>query len=244
MTSITLTDVSLDYIVKSGTDSLKKSLLYFGRRRQDYSLRHSSFRALDNISLSLQPGDRVGLIGRNGAGKSTLLRVLAKIYKPRIGKIQINGNIAGLFDVCLGMDPEATGYENILNLAMMRGFSKKESLSFIPEIEEFTELSSFLHGPVRTYSTGMQMKLAFAVATARPADIMLVDEIIGAGDAHFMKKATDRLTSVVKDSQILVLSSHSNDVIERFCNKVLVLEKGKIQFLGSMQEGLQFYESL
>lgn len=248
MSSIKLNDVSLDYIVKTGSDSLKQSIIHMVNNAIGKSsanrrpIRNSSYKALNGINLHMQKGDRVGLLGRNGAGKSTLLRVCAKVFKPNQGKIEIKGKIFSLFDVRLGMNIEATGYENIVNLAIMRGASKKDALSRVSDIEEFTELGDFLNSPVRTYSQGMQMKLAFAVATSVPPEIMLIDEIIGAGDMHFMEKATKRLEGMIEQSDILVLTSHSNDIIQRFCNKVVVLEKGQIQFMGPVEEGIQFYE--
>ena len=205
-------------------------------------IHNSSYRALNNINLNLSAGDRIGVLGRNGAGKSTLLRVLAKIYKPNLGAISVDGRISSLFDVNLGMNIEATGYENIINLAIMRGISKQAAKAIIQDVETFTELGDFLNRPTKTYSSGMFVKLAFAVATAYPYEIMLVDEIIGVGDSYFMEKATQRLASQIEKSQILVLTSHSIDIIRRFCNQVLVLNQGEIQFLGDIEEGIKFYE--
>lgn len=248
MSSIELTNVSLDYIIKTGSDSIKQTAVQLLNRafnkptNAQASIKNSSYRALNNINLTVNKGDRLGLLGQNGAGKSTLLRVLAKIYKPDLGTIKINGKISGLFDVNLGMNIEATGYENIINLAIMRGFSKKEAQGMIADIEIFTELGQFLNNPVKTYSSGMQMKLAFAVSTATPPEIMLIDEIIGVGDAHFMEKAIKRLSNIIEKSHVLVLTSHSNDIIRQFCNKVVVLERGEIKFAGSVDDGIKYYQ--
>ena len=249
MSSIELKNVCLDYIVKTGSDSIKKIAIHLcnkvlSKPDSAATIKNSSYRALNNINLSIRTGDRIGLLGRNGAGKSTLLRVLAKIYKPNSGSIKVDGTISSLFDVNLGMNPEATGYENIVNLSIMRGFSKKQTYSIINEIETFTELGDFLNSPVRTYSSGMQMKLSFAVATAFPPEIMLVDEVIGVGDAHFMEKATQRMENTIKSSQILVLTSHSNDLVRRFCNKALVLDRGEFKFFGDVDSGISFYEKI
>lgn len=247
MSLIKLSNVCLDYVVKTGSESIKKSAIHLVQNTMQKSadkrraIKHSSFRVLNNINLEIKTGDRVGILGRNGAGKSTMLRMLANIYKPTLGTIQIDGNISNLFDVKLGMNIEATGYENIVNLSIMRGHSKKVARNMIPDIESFTELGEFLNQPVRTYSTGMQMKLAFAVATSICPEIMLIDEIIGAGDSHFMKKATQRLEQMIEHSNILVLTSHSNAIIKRFCNKVIVLEHGEIQFEGDVEEGIKYY---
>ncbi|MDF1684630.1 MAG: ATP-binding cassette domain-containing protein [Legionellaceae bacterium] len=245
MSSIELTDVSLDYLIKTGTASLKQTLLslFNPSKNKHININNSKFRALNGINLKINKGDRVGLLGQNGAGKSTLLRVMAKIYAPTSGSLHINGEISNLFDVNLGLNVEATGYENILNLGIMRGWSKQDAYSIVEDIESFTELGDFLNKPVCTYSTGMQMKLVFAVATARPPEIVLIDEIIGAGDARFMKKATQRIEDMVNKSHILALTSHSNEIIQRFCNKVAILEKGKVIFFGDVAEGIDTYQA-
>lgn len=243
MSSIELTDVSLDYLIKTGTASLKQALFSLFHPSKTNNINNSKYQALNGINLKIGKGDRVGLLGQNGAGKSTLLRVMAKIYAPTSGVMQINGEISNLFDVNLGLNVEATGYENILNLGIMRGWSKKAAYSVVEDIESFTELGEFLKKPVCTYSTGMQMKLVFAVATALPPEIVLIDEIIGAGDARFMKKATLRIENMVDKSDILVLTSHSNEIIQRFCNKVAILEQGKVVFFGGVEEGIEAYQA-
>lgn len=247
--AIQLDKVCLDYIIKSGSDSLKKTILAtfnaLVKNKSDKlkEVKNSSYRALNDVTLSINSQDRVGLLGRNGAGKSSLLRVMAKVYQPNFGTIKVSGTISSLFDVCLGMDSESTGYENIVHLAVMRGFSRKVAESIIADVEDFTELGNFLKAPVRTYSAGMLMKLAFAVATAIPPEIILIDEVIGAGDAYFMKKANARIASMVDKTQILVLTSHSTDIIRQFCNKTVVLEKGEVKFVGGTEDGIKFYES-
>lgn len=247
--SIQLDNVSLDYIIKSGSDSIKKTVIAafnaLVRSKTDklQEVKNTSYRALSDVNLSVNSNDKVGLLGRNGAGKSTLLRVMAKVYQPNFGSIVVNGTVSSLFDVCLGMDSESTGYENIIHLAVMRGYSKKVAQSIIPDVEDFTELGQFLSAPVRTYSAGMLMKLAFAVATAIPPEIILIDEVIGVGDAHFMKRANARITSMVDKTQILVLTSHSPDIIRKFCNRTVVLDKGEIKFVGNTEDGIKFYET-
>lgn len=246
MSSITLNNVCLDYIVKTGSNSIKKLAVGISKslllKNSKDDLHNSSFRALNNIDLQLNDGDRLGILGKNGAGKSTLLKILAKIYKPNFGTLNINGAISTLFDINLGMNPEASGYENVMTLGIMRKMTRKKILSLLNDIESFTELGNFLKAPVRTYSTGMQMKLAFSIATAGEPDIILIDEIISAGDFHFMKKANTRLKNIIDNSNILVLTSHANDVINRFCNKVIVLDQGEIKFIGETKEGIEFYQ--
>lgn len=247
MSSIELKNVSLDYVIKTGSNSIKKSAIHLFNNcfrkstANQSSIKNSSYRALNNINLHIKKGDHIGLLGKNGAGKSTLLRVLAQIYKPNAGDITINGKISSLFDVSSGMNIESTGYENIAHLALMRRIPQKNIQHIIKDIETFTELGDFLHSPVKIYSTGMLLKLAFAVATSTPSEIILIDEIIGAGDVHFMEKATQRLGNMIEKSHILVLASHSNDIIRRFCNKVIVLDRGQILFFGDVEKGIDFY---
>lgn len=244
---IELNNVSLDYIVRTGTLSIRRAILHkiqcrFKKDISQYEhVQNSSFRALDKICLKINKGDRVGLIGCNGAGKSTLLRLIAKIYQPTCGNIVVQGKICSLFDVHLGMNDEATGYENILNLAVMRGHNTEQALSIVREVEDFTELGEFLYKPIRTYSTGMKMRLSFAVATAIAPNIMLIDEIVGTGDNTFFRKATTRIQNIMQDTHILLLASHSNEIIQKFCNKALLLDKGKIKFFGDIHRGLQIF---
>lgn len=248
MSTIQLTNVSLDYILKTGSPSLKRSAvnhlktLLCKKSVKRNPTGNTFFRALNNINLTLDAGDKIGIIGRNGSGKSTLLRVLARIYRPNAGSIRVNGGVSHLFDVTLGLNPDASGYENIMILGILRGIPKKQISHLINDVESFTELGDFLKQPVRTYSTGMRMKLAFAVATARESEIVLIDEIIGAGDHLFMEKATQRLSGIIDSSHILVLASHSNDIIRRFCNKILILDHGEIQFFGDIETGMDWYK--
>lgn len=201
----------------------------------------STFRALDKINLELKQGDRIGLVGCNGAGKSTLLRLLAKIYTPTAGKITVRGKITAMLDPNLGLNYEMTGYENIMSLGLIRGFTKKQILAKQANIAEFTELGSFLNAPVHTYSQGMRLRLSFAVLTADSADILLVDELIGAGDATFLAKARARFMHMVESSSLLVLASHDINTIKSICNKLLYLERGQVKFFGDVEEGYDYY---
>jgi len=187
----------------------------------------SSVTALNNISLDLKDGDRLGVMGPNGSGKSTLLRTLAGIYLPTSGSIEVKGSIASLIDISLGMDMEATGYENIRMRGIMMGMKLKQIKAIEEEIADFAELGQFLEMPIRTYSTGMHMRLGFAVSTAIPADIILMDEWLSVGDSDFISKAQKRLDNFIKRSSILVVASHSEDLISRVANQVLRLDHQK-----------------
>jgi lipopolysaccharide transport system ATP-binding protein len=181
-------------------------------------------KALSNLTLNLKDGDRLGVMGPNGAGKSTLLRTIAGVYHPSSGNIEVKGRIASLIDISLGMDSEATGFENIRMRGVMMGLSLKQIKLIEEEIAEFSGLGEFLHMPIRTYSSGMHMRLGFATSTAVEADIILMDEWLSVGDADFTLKAEKRLYDFVKRSSILVIASHSEELIQKTTNQVLRLE--------------------
>ena len=182
--------------------------------------------ALTDVTFDLKAGDRLGLIGHNGSGKTTLLRALSGAYEPDEGTIDIHGRIAALLDLSLGIDPTATGLENIRLRGRIAGLSAREIDEKLDEIAEFTGLGPFLAMPVKTYSAGMQARLAFAAATAVEADVLLMDEWIAVGDAEFQKLAHKRLLKLVERAGILVLATHEVPLLKLYCNKVMRLEGG------------------
>ena len=201
-------------------------------------------RALDRLSLELHDGDRMAIIGHNGAGKSTLLRTIAGVYEPQSGEVEIEGRVVALFDLNLGIDVEMTGYENIRMRGLMLGMDDQQITSIIPEIEEFTELADFLKVPVRTYSTGMMMRLAFAISTYVHPEILVMDEWLSTGDARFLHKAERRLNDVVDRAKILVLATHSIGFIKTVCNRAILLHQGRILTVGSPDEVAAEYAQL
>lgn len=210
--------------------SLKKAVLRAttgGRVARDAG-KHVVVRAVSEASFEFKPGDRVALVGHNGAGKTTLLRVLSGVYAPVFGKLDVKGKIGSLLDMSLGMDPEATGYENIFLRGVVMGLHPSEIEEKVDEIAAFSELGDYLNMPARTYSSGMALRLAFAVSTAVHPDILLMDEWLSVGDASFNKKAADRLNSLVERSSILVMASHSPQLVQKICNRKIVLEKGTL----------------
>lgn len=240
---IQLDQVSLDYFYYLNRKSLKKTILQsagklFGRGAEPLPSR----RALEGISALIQPGDRVALMGKNGSGKSTLLRILSGIYRPSAGSLEIEGKVVCLLDIGIGLNLEATGYENIVLMGILQGKTKKEMRAKFEEIEEFTELKDYLNMAVRTYSSGMRLRLAFAIATSIESDILILDEVIGVGDQPFMEKAQLRLKNLIHACQILVLASHSTEILQRFCNKSMILKEGKCVFFGGLEEGIALYE--
>ena len=217
-------------IYGSRTRSLKHTFIRAatgGRLARD-STDRVVVRALDGVSFEWRDGDRIGLVGHNGSGKSTLLRVIAGAYVPVTGQIEVVGRVASMLSITLGMDPEATGYENIFLRGAIMGLSPGEIQERVDEICEFSELGDYINMPLRTYSSGMSMRLAFAISTSLKADIILMDEWLSAGDAAFTAKAQKRLYELVEQAKILVLASHSPDTIHANCNKILRLDHGTI----------------
>ena len=182
--------------------------------------------ALKNISFKIKEGDSVGIMGHNGAGKTTLLRTIAGIYRPNSGNIAIQGKFATLFEQGACMEVDLTGYDNIYRMCLMLGIKKKEVEKKIGEIEEFTELGNFLQLPIRTYSTGMAMRLNFAISTSEEPEVLLMDEIFAAGDQAFQIKARLRLNGLIDSAKILILASHSMEMVKEYCNRLLILEHG------------------
>lgn len=189
-------------------------------------------RALRDLNFEIGEGERVGLLGHNGAGKSTLLRVLSRVYHPQTGRAVIDGQITSLIDISLGINPEATGRENIFLRGKLLGMSKQELEAKFDDIVEFSELGDFIEMPVRTYSSGMHLRLAFAVSTVVKPEILLMDEWLSVGDESFKKKAEGRLTDLVDSAKILVIASHSRDLIEKTCNRAIWLEHGQVKMDG------------
>jgi ABC-2 type transport system ATP-binding protein len=198
--------------------------------------------ALRDITLSLEMGDRVGLVGHNGAGKSTLLRLLSGIYEPTRGSATVRGRVAPVFDLGVGMDPEISGFENIIIRGMFLGQTRKQMAAKVDEIADFTDLGDYLSMPLRTYSSGMRVRLALGVVTSIDPEILLLDEGIGAVDADFLKKARTRLQDLVARSGILVFASHSNEFLARLCKTAMWIDHGTIKMTGGIEEVVHAYE--
>lgn len=196
--------------------------------------------ALSRISIELKDGDRLGLIGDNGAGKTTLLKVLSGVLPPTTGIVHTQGKVSALMAIQVGMFPNFTGHQNIISRCRFMGYSEKEIALRLEDIVEFTELGGKLNEPLRTYSAGMRLRLAFAVATAFSPEILIMDEWLSAGDAKFQKKARSRLQELVNKSGIFAFASHSEVLQKQMCNKGLVLRKGEVQFLGSVNDAWDF----
>jgi len=198
-------------------------------------------RALEDLTLTIKDGDRVGLLGHNGAGKSTLLRLLSGVYEPSSGRAEIKGEIGSLIDVSFGIDPEASGRENIYLRGALLGLTRAEIKAKLDEIIDFSELGDFIDMPVRTYSSGMHLRLAFSVSTIIRPEILLMDEWLSVGDEGFRVRAEARMNELVESTHILVIASHSRELVRDTCNRAIWLEHGKIKMDGTPEEVTQAY---
>ena len=244
MASIILTGVSVEFpVFNAASRSLKNRVLSVATggaidRRVDG---HVIVRGLEDVSFSVNEGDRIGLVGHNGSGKTTLLRVLSGIYRPTSGSAVIQGECVSLINISLGIDPEATGRENIRLRAAMMGMRPNELREQFDGIAEFTGLGDFLDMPFRTYSSGMQLRLAFSTSTAIRPEILVMDEWLSTSDEDFKQKADRRLREIVETTKILVLASHSRDLLRKNCNRILWMEHGRVRMDGPTDEVLPAY---
>lgn len=244
MAFIKFNNVSVDIpIYNAKNRSLKNKIINtatVGKLGQD-DTGHVIVKALQDLNFELNKGDRIGLIGANGAGKSTLLRVLSRIYVPTKGSFDYSGNIASLIEISLGTDQEATGRENIFLRGALLGISNKVLKDKVNEIIDFSELNEFIDMPIRTYSSGMLLRLAFSVSTIIKPEILLMDEWLSIGDESFKQKADSRLAELVHSTDIFVIASHSRELIEKNCNRVIYLKNGRIDYDGAPENACSAY---
>jgi ABC-type polysaccharide/polyol phosphate transport system ATPase subunit len=247
MARVILDGVTVSFpVFNANAKSLRANLLYLGSGGilgQD--LRgHVTIAALSRVSLCVETGDRIAVIGRNGSGKSTLLKVIAGIYRPTEGSVRVDGRVSTVLGAGLVVDEELTGWEAIEYACLLRGIPRDRIDVLGKEVAEFTELGSYLAVPVRTYSAGMKMRLSFAVATCDAPDVLLIDEAIGAGDIYFLEKARQRARNFLEQSNILFLASHSEDMLQSICTKGVVLDQGEIVAAGPIRGALQAYHDV
>lgn len=230
-------------VFNAGNVSLKNTLIeaVLGRKGDKKLSSKETAPALTGIDLKIQSGDRLGLVGHNGAGKTTLLRLLAGIFRPISGSVEISGSVMPLINFDLGMNMEASGYENILLSGLVLGLPHDEIEHNMDAIIAFSGLGDAIYQPVRTYSSGMRMRLAFSLSTSVRSQILLLDEWLSVGDEDFQKSAKDRMNEMVDASEIIILSSHSREIIESVCNRVVFLENGKIVADGDVDEVCNLY---
>ena len=248
MPHITLNNVSLDYpVYDAESRSLRRTVtqaLPIGGKIQRRSGERTSILALDNISISLKDGDRVALLGHNGAGKTSFLKLLAGFYEPTSGTIEREGKTSAMLNLMAGMDVSLSGYENILLCGTLYGLQRKDVLERMDDIADFSELGTFLHMPVRLYSSGMIQRLAFSISTSINCEILLLDEWFGAGDFAFRQKTSERLSKLVFSSAILVYATHNPEIARELCTKAIYLEHGNMCMFDEIDAVLEYsYEA-
>ena len=238
---ITVDNVSMHFRMdKNRTTSLKEWVVSFLKGKQQYE----EFHALENVTFDVKRGEIFGVIGRNGAGKSTLLKVVSGIYKPTSGKAVSAGRIAPMLELGSGFDPELSGRDNIFLNGAILGFSEEFLKSKYDEIVAFSELGDFIHQPIKTYSSGMMMRLAFSVATIVEPEILIVDEILAVGDASFQQKSRARMLELMQGGTTVLFVSHSMDQIREMCDRVLWLDHGTVKMIGETQQVCDAYETI
>jgi ABC-2 type transport system ATP-binding protein len=236
--AVLLEDVSVVYRVpREMVSGIKEYAIRFMQRR----LAYEEFWALKSVSFEVKRGEVFGVIGRNGSGKSTMLKVMARVLQPTRGRIVTRGKLAPLLELGAGFHPELTGRENVfLNMALL-GFTRRESEELLPSIMDFAEIHDFIDAPIRTYSTGMVARLGFSVATSRRPEILLVDEVLSVGDGPFQEKCIDRMRTYQSMGSTIVIVSHSMPVIETFCSRALLLDRGHIIAAGDVKDVVSRY---
>jgi ABC-type polysaccharide/polyol phosphate transport system ATPase subunit len=224
-------------VIHERPDTVRELFSKFLRKPVNYH----DFEAVSEASLTVKKGEFVGLMGRNGSGKSTLLKMIAGVYRPTSGTVQVEGSVAPLIELGAGMHPELTGLENILLNGLLMGYSKRQMLERQERIIEFADIGDFISAPVKQYSTGMYMRLAFSVATEIDPDILLIDEILAVGDYAFQDKCFRRLLGFKDMGKTVVMVSHSTDQIKKLCDRAVVLESGHVMFDGAVESGIRYY---
>lgn len=239
---IILKGITLNYEINhERSQTLKETIINFVHKRKFVENKKTIFSALKNVDLEIYHGDRIGVIGGNGAGKSTLLKVISGIINPTSGAIECRGRIQPLIEIAAGFNPELTGRENIYLNGYMLGFSKKQIKEKESEIIDFAQIGEFIDVPVKYYSSGMSVRLAFSVATAIEPEYLVFDELLSAGDASFQLKAQKKIDDLVNRAKILILVSHDVETIRKTCNRVAVLQSGRVVFDGPVSDGIRFY---
>ena len=240
MSSIQVKHLSLKFrVYHDSSPSLKEYFANLFKRKRQVAC--SDFWALKDVSFEINAGDRVGIIGHNGAGKSTLLKALCRVYESSVGDICVDGRIAPLLEIGAGFHPEFTGRENIYLNGAILGYTKQQLELIEPEVIAFSELEEFIDSPVKYYSTGMYMRLAFSLATAMEPDILILDEIFSGGDAAFMAKASARMHALIDKATIMIMVSHDHHLVKSLCNRVIWMDHGKLVADGSPDEIVERY---
>lgn len=243
-TYIKFQDVSLKFRVYTDKGMSLKEAFVNSLRRRKYKDMVKEFWVLEHLNFEINQGDRLGIIGNNGAGKSTLLKLISRIYEPTSGIVSVNGSVVPLIELGAGFNPELTGRENIYLNGAVLGHTKEEMARLEQNIVEFSELKEFIDVPIKYYSTGMYARLAFTVATEINPEILLIDEIFAGGDINFVDRAVKRINNLIDSAKIVIMVSHSLDLIESMCNRCIVIANHGVAFDGDVQEALAFYREM
>lgn len=239
--AVRVTDAVLAYPVGPYVQGSLKSTLFSLFGKKEHKAQRTSYHALDGLNLTIRAGERLGVIGRNGAGKSTLLRAIAGVYPLESGTIDVHGRIQSMFDYQLGFEGDSTGRENITYRGLAMGFDPKAIAKRAEEIIAFADIGDFIDMPMRTYSMGMYVRLAFSISTYLEGDILLIDEVFGAGDAGFRQKAIARMDSIVERAKAVVFVTHEMETLRRVCNRCIWIDKGVIAADGPVDAVVQQY---
>ncbi len=223
------------------SSSLKEHLMSFGKKGE---ISLTDVHALKDLNFTIEHGERIGLIGHNGAGKSTLLKTMAGLYPTTSGQIDVSGEIRSLFELNLGFEQDATGRENIMYRGLLLGKRPKEMRAMEAGIVEFAELGDFIDYPIKTYSAGMIVRLAFSISTAITGDILLLDEVLAAGDVKFYQKAKKRITDLIQDAELMVFATHDFEALQDLCTRVFVMHKGQLSYDGKPLDAIKHYHHL
>lgn len=241
---ISLRGVNLHYASTAFKETSLKAAVAAAFKPRPLRPKVADIHALRNVTLEIRAGERVGLLGHNGAGKSTFLKMVAGLYPISSGWREVTGTVRALFDLSLGFEPDATGRENILYRGLLLGLSPRHMRSIEDEIVAFADLGEFIDYPIKTYSAGMQVRLAFAISTCVGGDILLLDEVVGAGDANFMGKAKARVMELVDRAEIMILAAHDNNTLQSMCTRGLVFQHGELVFDGDIKLAVDAYKGL
>ncbi|MBQ8165484.1 MAG: ABC transporter ATP-binding protein [Lachnospiraceae bacterium] len=239
--AIKLENITMEFnLHKEKLDSVKEYFIKLVKR----DIKRDSFKALDDVSFTVNKGDRVGVLGLNGAGKSTLMKVIAGVFEPTSGRVSKEGVIAPMIELGAGFDNQYTGAENIYLYGAVLGHSRKYMEQRFEEIVEFSELKEFIDVPLKNYSSGMRARLGFSIATMVKPDILILDEVLSVGDAKFKKKSEEKLKSMMDENTTVIFVSHNLGQVRRICNKAMILEKGRMIAYGDIEEVAAKYEEM
>lgn len=226
-------------LLQNKSTTLKQAVVNIVRKNNK-----TIYKVLDGVSFNVDEGDFFGIIGRNGSGKSTLLKLIAGVYEPTAGNIYVNGGLTPFIELGVGFNPELSGRENVFLNGAMLGFTRKQMKSMYQEIVDFAEIEPFMDQKLKNYSSGMQVRLAFSIAIKAENDILMFDEVLAVGDANFQEKCVKQFQKLKREGKTIVLVTHSMDTVRKFCNRVALLDSGKLDYIGKTSGAIRRYDEL